>query len=64
MYQYMIGKVKEIEATSITLEVGGIGYLIYTPNPYSFELGQEYHVYLYQQINNDIIFSEFFKKLL
>lgn len=53
MYQYMIGKVKEIEATSITLEVGGIGYLIYTPNPYSFELGQEYHVYLYQQIKED-----------
>lgn len=53
MYQYMIGKIKEIEANSVTVETGGIGYLVYTPNPYSFEVGKEYQVYLYQQIKED-----------
>ncbi len=53
MYQYMIGTVTGIFPTAITLEVGGIGYCIYTPNPYAFEEGKEYKVYLYQQIKED-----------
>ena len=53
MYHYMIGTVTEITPRFITLENGGIGYLIYTPNPYAFESGTEYKVYLYQQIKED-----------
>lgn len=53
MYQYMIGTITEIEASFITLEVGKIGYMINTPNPYAFEVGKEYCVYLYQHIRED-----------
>lgn len=53
MYQYMIGKVMDIEATYIVLDVNNIGYLIYTSNPYSFEIEKEYKIYLYQQIKED-----------
>ena len=49
----MIGTVTEITPSFITLENGGIGYLVYTPNPYAFESGTEYKVYLYQQIKED-----------
>ena len=53
MYSYIIGKVVEQEAAYITLESNNIGYLIYTGNPYSFELGKEYKVYLYNKVGED-----------
>ena len=53
MYDYMIGPVKEIVSNAIILETNNIGYFIYTPNPFSFEEGKEYKVYLYQQIKED-----------
>ncbi len=53
MYNYIIGKVTEVDSNSITLENNGIGYLINTPNPYAFKEEEEYKVYLYQQIKED-----------
>lgn len=53
MYSYIQGSVTEIEPSAITLDRQGIGYLIYTPNPYAFEEGKEYKVYIYQQIKED-----------
>ncbi|MBE6147589.1 MAG: Holliday junction branch migration protein RuvA [Firmicutes bacterium] len=53
MYNYMVGKVTDTEGTSIILEVQGIGYSINTPNPFQFDLNQEYKVYLYQYIRED-----------
>lgn len=53
MYNYMIGKITEVDFNSITLENNGIGYLIYVANPYSFVENKEYKVYLYQQIKED-----------
>ena len=53
MYDYIIGKVTSINSTYIVLECGGIGYLINTPNPYSFNEGNEYKVYLYQLVRED-----------
>lgn len=53
MYSYIIGKVTNVESSSITLENNGVGYLIYTPNPYAFKEESEYKVYLYQQIRED-----------
>ena len=46
MYSYIIGKVEEIESNYITIDNNEIGYLIYTSNPYSFNLNQEYKIYL------------------
>ena len=53
MYSYIIGKVVEIDSSSITVDNNGIGYLIYTPNPYAFKENEENKVYLYQQIKED-----------
>ncbi len=53
MYSYIIGKVAMIESNHIVLENNNIGYLIYTANPYSFELESEVKIYLYQNIKED-----------
>lgn len=53
MYNYIKGMVMEIECTSITLDNNGIGYKIFTPNPYAFEENKEYVVYVYQHIRED-----------
>lgn len=53
MYAYIKGIVTDIEGTYIVVENGGLGYIVYTPNPYSFELNKETKVYLYQLIRED-----------
>ncbi len=55
MYAYIKGIVTDIEAGFIVVETGGIGYQIYTGNPYSFNEGEEYTVYLYQYVREDEI---------
>lgn len=51
----MKGIVTEIESGFITLEVNGIGYMIYTGNPYSFTIQEEYTLYTYQYVREDEI---------
>lgn len=53
MYGYIKGIVTEIESSYIVLENNNIGYLIYVANPYSYQLNNEYKVYLYTQIKED-----------
>ncbi len=53
MYDYMIGKIVSINSTYIVLECNNIGYVINTPNPYSFKENEEYKVYLYQLVRED-----------
>ena len=53
MYDYIIGNVTSVNSTYIVLECAGIGYVINTPNPYSFNEGNEYKIYLYQLVRED-----------
>lgn len=53
MYNYIIGKITEVTSNYIVLENNNIGYQIYSGNPYSFEEGKEYKVYVYQKIAED-----------
>lgn len=53
MYSYIIGNIKEINTNSIVIDNNGIGYFVYTPNPYSLKLGEEIKVYIYQHIKED-----------
>ena len=53
MYSYIIGKIVEVNSNYVVLDNNGIGYLIYTPNPYAFKENDEYKIYLYQQIKED-----------
>lgn len=53
MYEYIIGKIKDIESNYIVIDNNGLGYLIYTASPYSFEIDKEYTIYLYQNVKED-----------
>ena len=53
MYSYIKGIVTLIESNYIVLDNNGIGYLIYTPNPYSFKENEETLVCIYQNIRED-----------
>ena len=53
MYDYILGKIEDIESNYITVDNNNIGYLIYTASPYSFEIGKEYKIYLFQNIKED-----------
>jgi len=53
MYAYIKGIISDIESNYIVLDNNGAGYFIYTPNPYSFELNNEYKVYVYQHVRED-----------
>ena len=53
MYNYFCGKVTELGNNYICLEVQNIGYNIFVSNPYSFEIGKEYKIYVYNKISED-----------
>ncbi len=63
MYDYIKGIVTNIKNTYITLENNGIGYLIYVSNPYSFSVGSEYKIFVYQQVQEDGQFLYGFKTI-
>ncbi len=53
MYSYIIGKIKEIKSNAIIIETNNIGYKIFVPNPFSYELLKEEKIYLYNHIRED-----------
>ena len=53
MYNYIKGIVDEIKSTSVVIDCNGVGFEIYTPNPYAFVEGEEKKVYVYQYIRED-----------
>lgn len=53
MYDYIVGKVNNISSNNIVLDNGGVGFKIFTPNPYAFNEGAEYKVYIHQQLREE-----------
>ena len=53
MYFYINGTVSLIESNYIVVDNNGIGYMIFTANPYQFEQDHEYKIYLYQYVRED-----------
>lgn len=53
MYGYIKGKVTEIESNYIILENNDIGYLVFTASPYSFNINEDYKIYIYQNVKED-----------
>ena len=53
MYGYIKGKVTEIESNYIILENNNIGYLVFTSSPYSFNINEDYKIYIYQNVKED-----------
>ena len=53
MFEYIKGKITDIESNYIIVDNNDIGYKIYTASPYSFEIDKEYIIYVYQHIRED-----------
>jgi len=53
MYNYIEGKIVEVNSFGIVIDNHGIGYDVFVSNPYSFQEGKEYKVYIYHQIRED-----------
>lgn len=53
MYDYITGKIASVEYDHVVIENNGIGYIIYVPNPYSYQENKEYKIFTYQQIKED-----------
>ena len=54
MYSYLIGEVKEINPNSITIDIGGVGYEVRTPNPYEFKLDTIDKAFIYHHVREDL----------
>lgn len=63
MYAYIEGIVKEINSNAIVIDNHGIGYFIYTSNPYAFKIDESYKVYIYQYVREDEMTLYGFKEL-
>lgn len=63
MYEYIEGTIKRIENNYIVIDNSGIGYMVYTANPYSFNLGEKYLVYIYHHVREDEVSLYGFKEL-
>uniref|UniRef100_UPI0025A16034 OB-fold domain-containing protein n=1 Tax=Klebsiella pneumoniae TaxID=573 RepID=UPI0025A16034 len=53
MYNYIFGKIVDIEGNFVVVDCNSIGYQINVANPFSFEMDKEYKIYLYEQITED-----------
>lgn len=53
MFGYIRGEITEIDSNYIVLENNNIGYMIYVPNPYSYQLNKEYQIFIYTKVAED-----------
>lgn len=53
MYSYFNGKIDSTSADGIVIDVNNIGYKIFVPNPFSYEIGNTYKIYVYNHIRED-----------
>ena len=63
MYAYIEGIITNLASNYIVVNNNGIGYQIYTPNPYSFTLNENYRIYVYQYVREDEISLYGFKTI-
>lgn len=53
MYEYLRGIIAQIAPGYIVLDVGGVGYKIFSPTPYSYEEDQSATVYVEQIVRDN-----------
>ena len=53
MFEYIKGIVTRTVANYVVIDCNGVGYKIYTPNPYKFKEGEESTAYVYNHIRED-----------
>lgn len=64
MYEYINGKIEWVGPEYIVLDHNGIGYQLYTPNPFVFRPSkEEIKVYIHHYVREDVIMLFGFKTL-
>ena len=63
MYAYIEGKITDIKPSHITVDNQGIGYLIISPSPYNYHVGEEHRIYTHHYVREDINALYGFKNL-
>lgn len=53
MYGYIKGKITEVNSRYIIIENNDIGYMIYVPNPYSYQLDNDYTIFIYTCVREE-----------
>lgn len=53
MLEFIEGKISDITPSYIVISTNGIGFQVYTPNPYSFKESELTKVYLYNHIREE-----------
>ncbi len=53
MYSYLNGIIDSVTSNSIIVDVSGVGYNVFVPNPFSYEVGKTYKVYVYNHLKED-----------
>ena len=54
MYAWIEGTIKEIKPSYLVIENQGIGYLIISPNPYNYHIGDQTKIYTHHYVREDI----------
>jgi len=54
MYAWIEGTIKEIKPSYIVIENQGIGYLIISPTPYNYHIGDQSKIYIHHYVREDI----------
>ena len=53
MYSYFDGKITYQNNNSVVIDVNGIGYNIFVPNPFSYEIDKIYRIFVYNHVRED-----------
>ena len=53
MFDYINGIVSKTVLNYVVVDCNGVGYKIYTPNPYKFKEGQMSKLYVYNHVRED-----------
>lgn len=63
LYAYIEGIVTDIKPSYLVLENQGVGYLIISPNPYSYHMNEQIKIYTHHYVREDINTLYGFKSL-
>ena len=55
MYSYLQGEITEIHSNYITVDINGVGYKVFAPNPYDYKLNEIERVYVHHYVREDAI---------
>ncbi len=53
MLDFINGIIEEVESDHISISTNGLGFKVFTPNPYVFKNGEQAKVFLYNHIRED-----------